>query len=266
MISPIEIVPIYFLLPFIGFIGGLVGTIVGSGGGFFYLPVLVLLLGFSAQEAVIIALFASLPVCIIGSLGHYGQGHIDFKTGAKFALAGIVGAFVGAGLSNALSSTQLKASFGIYAIIVALNIAWGTFRKNQARANGTERKEISPSGKTLRSSFFGLAAGTISGAFGTSGAAPVLAGLLSLRMPLKIVVGTSLLVVLANTIFAIGAHLLIGKPDLTPVLFLTVGSIAGALPAAKLLSGINTDKIENKAKYFYAFVMVLIGIIMIATN
>ena len=266
MIAHIEIEPLYFLLPLVGFIGGLLGTMMGGGGGFLYLPVLVLLLGFSAQAAVIIALFASLPVCIIGSFGHYGQGHIDFKTGAKFALAGIVGAFVGAGLSKTLSSEQLTAGFGIYSLVIALNIAFGTLQKIRSEANGIVRKEISSSVKMVRSSFFGLMAGTITGAFGTSGAAPVLAGLLSLRIPIKMVVGTSLLVVLTNTIFAIGAHLLIGKTDLTPVVFLAAGSIVGALPGPKLLSKINTDKLENKAKYLYAFVMLLVGIMMIVKH
>ena len=109
-----------------------------------------------------------------------------------------------------------------------------------------------------------MAAGLITGTFGTSGTAPVLAGLLSIGIPFKMVIGTSLLIVLVNTIFATGAHLLIGKIDLTLVCFLTAGSTIGALLGPKLIHTSQLNKSENQARYWYAAIMLGLGILMIA--
>lgn len=108
-----------------------------------------------------------------------------------------------------------------------------------------------------------MAAGLITGTFGTSGTAPILAGLFSMRIPFKMVIGTSLLAVLVNTIFAVGAHFIVGKIDLTLVIFLTAGSTLGAIIGPRLLAKIQIDKSESKAKYAYAIIMVAIGILMI---
>lgn len=263
MIEFSEIEMSYYILPFVGLMVGIFGTALGGGGGFVFLPILTLLLGVPAQTAVITSLVATLPICIVGSMGHYHKGNIDFKTGLKFALAGIIGAFVGAAITSIISGDLLKISFGIYSIVIALSIVLTTRQKERAKSKGTEWQEITVFAKDTRSAFFGFFAGTITGTFGTSGTAPVLAGLFSLRMPLKLVIGTSLMVVLSNTIFAIGAHFLVGKIDLTLVCFLTAGSVIGAVIGPKLLSKMKIEKYENKGRYVYAIVMVALGVLMI---
>jgi len=263
MIFHSSIEPIYFLLPLVGLLIGLFGTMLGGGGGFFFLPILILLLGVPPQTAVITSLVATLPICFVGSLGHSRKGNIDFRVAALFAIAGIVGAFIGAGITSKISADNLKLSFGIYSILIALNIAVVTWRKKRNDANKSEQQKSSGLKKILKGSFYGFSAGTITGTFGTSGTAPILAGLFAMRMPLKLVIGTSLLVVLVNTVFAIGAHFLLGKIDLTLVYFLTAGSIIGALLGPKLLSKVKIDNSENRVKYLYAIVMVALGVLMI---
>jgi len=262
MINFSEIQDIYFILPLLGFIVGLFGTMVGGGGGFFFLPVLTLLLAVPAQTAVITSLVATLPICIVGSWGHYRKNHIHFRVAALFMLTGIIGAFIGAGIANSISGSALKAAFGAYSILIALHMVFNAGKNN---SEGFSKKiRISQKNlKTLTGSFFGMAAGLITGTFGTSGSAPVLAGLFSTKIPLKMVIGTSLLVVLVNTIFAVGAHFIVGKIDLTLVAFLTAGSTIGALIGSRLLAKIQVDKSESKVKYVYAIIMAAIGVLMI---
>ena len=265
MIEFSEIQNSYYFLPLVGLLIGLFGTMLGGGGGFFFLPVLTLLIGVPAQTAVITSLVATLPIGIVGSLAHYHKRNIDINIGVKFALAGILGACIGAGITSIISAHQLKISFGIYSMAIALNIAVDTRRKKQIEQNGTIRQDLTVFGKNVRSSFFGFFAGIITGTFGTSGSAPVLAGLFSLRLPLKLAIGTSLLVIVSNTIFAVGAHFLVGRIDLTLVIFLTAGSIVGALIGPKFLSKIEMEKSENKMRYSYATVILVVGVLMIAS-
>ncbi|MEA2043617.1 MAG: sulfite exporter TauE/SafE family protein [Bacteroidota bacterium] len=258
-----QIEPVYYLLPLIGLLIGLFGTILGGGGGFFILPILTILIGVPVKTAVITSLTATLPICIVGSLGHFHKGNIDFMMGLKFAVAGIFGAFIGASITDILTSDQLKISFGIYSIVIASNLFISTRRKKCAENNKTEKQVLTGFSRNIRSSNFGFFAGVITGTFGTSGTAPILTGLFSIRLPFKLVIGTSLLVVLSNTIFAVGAHALIGKIDLTLICFLTAGSVIGAVIGPKYLSKIKIDKSENKLRYLYAAVMVVLGILMI---
>lgn len=262
MIEFSEIQNIYFILPLLGFIIGLFGTMVGGGGGFFFLPILTLLLNVPAQTAVITSLVATLPICIVGSLGHYHKNNIDFRVAALFMITGIIGAFIGAEITSRISDVALKTAFGVYSILIAINMTFSA-KKHDIKKEKEEIKISLKNVKTLKGSGFGLAAGLITGTFGTSGTAPVLAGLFSMRIPFKMVIGTSLLVVLVNTIFAVGAHFIVGIIDLTLVIFLTAGSTIGAILGPWLLAKIQTDKSENKAKYAYAIIMVVIGILMI---
>lgn len=263
MIFHSQIEPIYYLLPLFGLIIGLFGSMLGGGGGFFFLPILTLIIGVPVPTAVITSLVATLPICIVGSFVHYRNGNIHFRIAFMFALAGIVGAFVGASITSCISANQLKLGFGIYSILIAVNISFSTWRNKRALTSGRTLQNKFGLFTKIKSAFLGLLAGTITGTFGTSGSAPVLAGLLAMRIPLKMVIGTSLLIVLANSIFAVGAHFFIGKIDLTLVAFLTAGSTIGAISGPGLLTKIKMDHSENKAKYCYAVVMIALGVLMI---
>lgn len=259
--SPIE--PIYYLLPVIGLIVGLLGTLVGGGGGFVFLPVLVLIIGVPTHTAVITSLVATLPVGLIGSFVHYRKGNVNVRVGLMFAAAGLFGALAGVALANQFSDDGLKTVFGIYSICMGIYIFFNTQNMDLLTKNST--RDIVPFTKktVIKTSIFGFSAGTITGAFGTSGAAPLLAGLFSLKASIKIVVGTSLLIVASNTIFAIGSHFLVGKIDLTLVIFLTAGSAIGASIGPLLLSKMDTVKSEGNVRYIFAVIMALLGVVMI---
>lgn len=262
MIEFSDIQSSYFILPLIGLIIGLFGTMVGGGGGFFFLPVLTLLFNVPAQTAVITSLVATLPICLFGSFGHYGKKNIDFKIALIFIFVGIIGAFAGAAITGRITEEQLKVAFGVYSILIALNMVVNVRNKQQITGQ-TNKVEVQGFLKVVKGSFFGLVAGLITGTFGTSGTAPVIAGLFSLKVPFRIVIGTSLAIVLFNTLFAVSAHFLIGKIDLTLVAFLTAGSAVGAIAGPKLLSKIKLEKAEKSAGYWYAAIMVIIGVLMI---
>lgn len=255
-----DITPLYFILPAIGFVAGLFGTMLGGGGGFIFLPLLTLLLHVPASVAVTTSLVATLPICVLGTLGHVRQKNIAYTIAPVFLLAGVAGTFAGAAIAGLVSSEGLKTAFGTYAVLIAGNILYNTWKR---KTKDHVVQQQSGWAKTTKGSFFGLMAGLITGVFGTSGTAPVLAGLLSMNIPLKKVVGTSLMVVLVNTVFAVGAHALVGQTDLTLVCFLTAGSALGAIAGPRLLSKANVGGSENKVRYGYAAVMIIIGILMI---
>jgi hypothetical protein len=235
----------------------------GGGGGFFFIPILTVLFNVPAQISVATSLAATLPICIVGIFGHYRKGNIDVRIGMIFAFAGILGAIAGAKLTSLMTAGQLKISFGIYSILIALIMIISNWREKRDEANGSKKTKKSRLLKITRGSFFGFLSGVITGTFGTSGTAPVQAGLFAMRMPIKLVVGTSLMVSTVNNFSALGGHFLVGEIDLTLVYFLTAGAIIGALLGPKLLADIKIGRAEGPIRIWYALGMIAFGIIMI---
>lgn len=257
---------IYLWLPLIGFIIGLYGSMLGGGGGFFFIPILTVLFNVPAQISVATALAATLPICIVGTFGHYRNANIDVRLGLTFAFTGILGALAGAKLTSLLTTGQLKISFGIYSILMALLMIFSSWKEKRAEANGIGTAKASVLQNTTMSSFFGFLSGVITGTFGTSGTAPVQTGLFAMRVPIKLVMGTSLMVSTVNTFSALGGHFLVGEIDLTLVYFLTGGAIIGALLGPKLLAEVKIGRTEGPIRLGYALGMVAFGILMIISK
>ena len=253
----------YLWLPLAGFLVGLIGSMVGGGGGFFFLPILTLLFNVQPQIAVATSLSATIPICLIGSYGHYRHGNVDIRKGLTFAAAGIFGALCGASLAKIMSGEHLKTSFGIYSILIASHMLINNWRRKRAEANGAVLPADSRMQKVIKCLFFGFLAGLITGTFGTSGNAPVMAGMFTMQMPLSMVLGTTLLVVSVNTISSFTAHFIVGEIDLTLVWFLTSGAIIGALAGPRFIAKIRVNRADGAVRIWYALGMIAFGILMI---
>ena len=253
----------YLWLPLVGVMVGMLATMIGSGGGFFFPLILMLFFGTPSHVAVATSLAATLPLCIVGSVVHYRRGNIYFRLVVIFGIAGVAGAVAGAGITRLLNTEQLKIAFGLYSLLLAGIIF---FNNRKRRKLNHQNKELGnmPKGKRLAlSSAYGFAGGIISGIFGTSGAAPVLAGLVAMNTPLRLVVGTSLAVVFINTFSALGGHALLGEIDLTLVLFLTAGTVAGAAAGPRLLGKIKLERSEGNIRQWFALIILIFGLILI---
>jgi len=263
MIEFSEVQNSYFILPVLGFVVGVFGTMFGGGGGLLFIPLLTLWLGVPAKTAVLTSLVATLPIAIVGSIGHYRKNNIDLKVAAILISGGIIGVIAGARITAWITERELKVAFGVYSVLIGIAIAIRNFRKQQGAEKRGRTEEGTGFKGVIRGSFYGLVAGLITGTFGTSGTMPIMAGLFSLRNSLRIIIGTSLAVMLFNTAFAAAAHFYIGVVDLTLVSFLTAGSVLGALAGPGILAALKPERAEKSAAYFYGAVMVVIGILMI---
>jgi hypothetical protein len=67
------------LLPVLGFTIGLLVSMLGGGGGFFYVPALTLLYNLSTQLAVSTSLASIIPTTAIASLSHKRSGNLEWN-------------------------------------------------------------------------------------------------------------------------------------------------------------------------------------------
>lgn len=130
------------LLFFIGLFSGAYGVIVGAGGGFIFVPALLLIFKMSPPLAAGTGLTIVLINSLSGTIGYIRQKRIDYKLGAVLALGAAPGTFIGAKLSHIVSPGVFYGAFAV--ILVALGVF--LFIKNSPRIAGQEtRLEVAPS-------------------------------------------------------------------------------------------------------------------------
>lgn len=100
---------------------GAFGTLIGAGGGFVLVPVLIFLLP-KADPAQITAI--SLAVVFFnatsGSIAYFRMGRVDLKSAAWFAAATLPGAIIGARATNWIPRREFNLTFGILLAIVSI--------------------------------------------------------------------------------------------------------------------------------------------------
>src|SRR5215470_2431389 len=104
----------------LGALIGAFGTLIGAGGGFLLVPIL--LIGYHVPPAT--AVGTSLALVFLnatsGSLAYLRQRRVDLALGWRFAAATVPGAVGGAYLTRALSSSVFSWVFG--AVLVAIAV------------------------------------------------------------------------------------------------------------------------------------------------
>ncbi|MEN3325169.1 sulfite exporter TauE/SafE family protein [Mariniflexile soesokkakense] len=102
-------------------IGGITG-IIGAGGGFLYVPALVLWAGLSMKNAVGTSLVIISINSIIGFLGDLHNLNTDWVFLLIFSFLTISGVLLGGYLSKYISNKKLKKGFGWFILIMAIYI------------------------------------------------------------------------------------------------------------------------------------------------
>lgn len=115
------------LVPFtLCFFVGLLTAIMGVGGGFMMVPMMVYLLRMPAHVAVGTSLFQTLFTCIGVTLMQAAANHtVDIVLALLIAAGSTVGAQLGARVSRQLRGEQLLVILGILALGIALKMAAG---------------------------------------------------------------------------------------------------------------------------------------------
>jgi uncharacterized protein len=111
---------------FAGFVAGLLGV----GGGLVIVPALVFVftrIGFDADVLVHVAIGTSLSTIIVTSISsmraHHKRGAVDWAVFRRLTPGIVVGALLGAAIADRLPSATLRIVFGVFELLVALQMA-----------------------------------------------------------------------------------------------------------------------------------------------
>ncbi|OKI77015.1 sulfite exporter TauE/SafE family protein [Streptomyces sp. CB02414] len=178
-----------------GAVIGLALGALGGGGSVLAVPALIYLLGFTPAAATTASLIIVTATSATALYAHTRDGNVAWKTGALFAAAGIVPAFLTGAVAGRLPQAVLTVAFALIAALAALRML---------RPSAAEPPHRIRAGKAAGT---GAGLGAVTGLLGVGGgflAVPALVGVLGLRM--RQAVGTSLLVITMNSLAALAAR------------------------------------------------------------
>jgi hypothetical protein len=101
---------------------GVLSSLIGVGGGLVIFPFLVLYMGYSAQKAAGANALIVTVSSLVGSVGHFAIGHIEYVLIGVTAIAAAIGAAVGSHVTVKASPKFVKVAFAFIMWFFAVEI------------------------------------------------------------------------------------------------------------------------------------------------
>jgi uncharacterized protein len=205
----------------IGAAGGILAGMLGVGGAVVMLPLLVAFGGLTLKEASNITIVQVVAASLV-SISIYSRARLLHRPLAiRMGIASLVGGLAGGFGSQAMPSFALEWLF-LVVVLVALALLFVPVR--ETTVGGVEF----PPFNHAQAYGLGGAVGALAGVLGAGGGfliVPLIIG--ALRMPTRLAIGSSPMVVLISALAGLTGKLLAGQIQLAPAAAL----VAGALPA-----------------------------------
>ena len=240
---------------------GIISAMVGMGGGFMIVPILIIFFKVPSQLAVGTSILTVLFSSISSVLGYQRQRRIDYRIGGVLALCAVPGSIAGAYAAESLAPGELSFLLGIFLSALSLYIIVRGRRDlvsdghNDSRTLNLKtrtRALIDAQGTRFeypvhlrRSTVIGFADGVLSGLFGMGGG-PILVPLvhLFLDIPIHVTVATTVFVICFASLSGAIAHYVLGNVVLDIALYLILGIVPGSQVGALISRRVNARRLR----------------------
>jgi len=229
----------------LGFVAGIIGSMIGLGGGFIVVPVLTFF-GFSPTLAASDSLFAAFSNSVASTASYARQKRIVYSLGIKLALLSIPGTILGAYISDEVSPPLFKLLFGL--VLVASCVYIYLRRKMESREYNLSKQIM------LLAVGASFSAGIISSLFGVGGGVvfiPLM--VIAIGLSMKLAAPTSQFILMFASASGMIMHSLLGHPNYYEAGMLSIGSFIGGMIGSKLSTRIDEKKLR-------LFVTIVIGV------
>ncbi|MGA5466720.1 sulfite exporter TauE/SafE family protein [Mycobacterium sp. NPDC050041] len=190
-------------------LGALIGVLLGllgGGGSILAVPALVYGMGFDVEQAIPISLIVVAAASAVGMLPKIRAKQVRWRMAAIFAAGGIPATVAGSAISAHLPQSVLMIGFAVVMVVAGIRMltdqgATGTACK--VDAGQVNWRRCAP-----RSVGAGLLVGLLTGLFGVGGGFLIIPALVVvLGVEISTAVGTSLLIIVANSVTGVFSHL-----------------------------------------------------------
>lgn len=206
-------------------VGVLLGLL-GGGGSILMVPLLVVVARLDARVAIPTSLLVVGTASLTALACNARRGHVAWRVGVLFGLASMAGAYAGGRLAHHVPSAWLLASFtGMMAIT-----GFAMLRRRAAPEPAGAPAELGGAA-LVRAGVVGVGVGALTGLVGAGGGFVIVPALVLLAgLPMRLAVGSSLLVVSMNAFAGLAGAL--GHVSLD---WAFAGSLAGATAAGSFV-------------------------------
>jgi len=236
----------------LGLAVGALGTLIGAGGGFVLVPVLLIMYPASNPETITsISLAVVFFNALSGSVAYARMSRIDYKSGLLFAVATIPGAIAGALSTDYIPRRAFNAGFGILMIAAAVYLFMQRQEKPAPAVNPakrrTTRRLVEKNGTVHVFSYdlklgmgLSLFVGNLSSLLGIGGGiihVPALVRLMN--FPVHVATATSHFMLAIMALTGTIVHIAGGsfsRDAMLQTIFLGIGALAGAQAGARFSS------------------------------
>jgi uncharacterized membrane protein YfcA len=235
---------------------GLSLGMLGGGGSILTVPIFVYVLGVDAKPAIAMSLAVVSATAAVGALSHWREGNVALRTAVFFAPFAMAGTYGGARLSAFFSGAAQLALFAVVMLAAAVLMLRG-------RPEPEGDREPASSGRLAAVGLLGVAVGVLTGLVGVGGGFLIVPALVLLaRLPMKLAVGTSLLVIALNAATGFWGYL--GLVEVRWGFMAAFGGVAivGILIGTRLARHVPAAALRNA---FGAF-LILMGLFILYQN
>ena len=256
----------------LGFVVGAYGTVIGAGGGFILVPVLLFVYPeYGPEQVTAISLAVVCANATSGSIAYARHRRIDYRTGALFAVSSIPGVISGAIVVHYVPERLFSGLFGLMLLMlaaVALRGRSASVRPPQRGRGVLVRRLEDPEGRTYIYAYkiwqgvvLSVGVGFVSSLFGIGGGViHVPAMIILLHIPVPFAVATSHFVLAFMSGGGSMVHLIdgsLGGEQLVKAGALALGAIPGAQVGAL---------ISHRIKGRYVLILLAVAIVVLGVR
>jgi hypothetical protein len=239
-------------LLFAGCIGLSLGLL-GGGGSVLALPVLVYVMGVAPKSAIAMTLVIVGAVSLLGLIPHWRAGNVNLKTALVFGAATMIGTFGGAKLAM-LPMVTGTFQMLLFAIMMVMAAGFMIYRSTQPLPlDDPLAMYPKPVCKYcwLWLLSEGVMVGMLTGLVGVGGGFAIVPALVLLaKVPMKQAVGTSLLIITANSMAGLLSYFGHVSLDWHLMVSFIFAASLGTIPGAYLARFISAQQLQKTFGYF----------------
>lgn len=214
----------------------------GGGGSILSVPILSYVAGMEPNAAIASSLFVVGVTSATGAISHARAGRVKWRTGIVFGAAGMVGAFVGGGLSTYIPGRVLMIVFGVMMAVTAVAMI---------RKRPTREPVVAGDLPVHKVLLMGVSVGLVTGTIGAGGGFVVVPALVLLGgLGMEVAVGTSLIVIAMSSFAGLAGHLGHVSIDWRVTLAVTAAAVVGSLLGGGLVGLVRPAALRRGFGFF----------------
>jgi uncharacterized protein len=254
---------IHYLLGFLS--GGLVGLLVGTtggGGSLVAIPLLVYVVGVPVQHATAMSLIVVGYSSLFGAWRESRQRQVHIVSALLFSLTGMIGAWMGAQAHQLVSEALILLLFGHLLLFISVWTFWKSYEGRESDIPMGCAREFSWR-CAVKALIFGWGIGLLTGFFGIGGGFLTVPALIMLMgFPIRLAIGTSLLIIALISIVGVISHLDMAYLDFVLTGLVLLGSLLGLMFGSQITRTIPAHHFRRGV----AMAIGMIGILLIINN